>query len=126
MTIAELEHISLEKLTDAEILFANNRWEGAHYLCGYSIEFKLKARICKTLNWSDYRTEKGYDNFRIHNLPILLSLSGIENSIKAGYRPQWDTVSQWNPEMRYDVITIYTQASATAIISDTKTLLTQL
>jgi hypothetical protein len=126
MTTAELEHMSSEKLTDAEILFANKRWEGSHYLCGYSIEFKLKARICKTLQWTDYLTGDGYISFKTHKLPILLSLSGVENLIKTGYRPQWDTVSQWNPEMRYNSTNLYTQASATAIINDTKILLTQL
>jgi hypothetical protein len=126
MTTAELEHLSAEKLMDAETLFINSRWEGAHYLCGYATELKLKARICKILGWVNYETGDGYTSFKTHKLPILLNLSSRDSHIRTQFKAEWNTVSQWNPEMRYDANIQYNQSGAKEIIDATKILLNQL
>jgi HEPN domain-containing protein len=34
-------------MRDAELLFRKGRYDASAYLCGYVVEFALKARICK-------------------------------------------------------------------------------
>jgi hypothetical protein len=102
---ATLRAIAIARLDDAQILLANARYDGASYICGYVVEFTLKARICDTLNWNGYpETRNDFQNlqtFKTHNLDILLSLSGREQIIKQGHYQDWSIVNQWNPEVRY-------------------------
>jgi len=87
LSILELRRIARGRLKDAEVLYASGRYDGAIYLCGYAIETMLKARICRVLKWPGYPDTnnefKGYQSFRIHDLEILLHLSGTENKIRA-------------------------------------------
>ena len=50
------ENILLAKsrLQESEILFSKRKYDVAVYLCGYAMELALKARICKTLKWSEF------------------------------------------------------------------------
>ena len=50
-----LRAIARARLRDAQILLQAKRFEGAHYLCGYSVELALKARICRTLKWPGFQ-----------------------------------------------------------------------
>jgi hypothetical protein len=82
------------RMKDAEVLLANNRNDGAAYLCGYAVEFTLKARICTLLGWTTYQISRGYESFKTHDLPILLSLSGCEqkNVVGSPFASEWSTV----------------------------------
>jgi hypothetical protein len=55
----------------------------------YRIELALKARICVTLKWTAFpETSKefaGLSSFKIHDLDLLLHLSGVETKIKTRY-----------------------------------------
>jgi hypothetical protein len=42
------------RLKDAKALLAAKRYDGSVYLCGYSVEIGLKARICRTLKWDGF------------------------------------------------------------------------
>ena len=53
-TIYELRKLARTRLKDAAVLFSSNRYDGSIYLCGYTIDLALKARICRTLNWSEF------------------------------------------------------------------------
>ncbi len=103
-----LRKIARAKLKDAEVLYKNRRYDGAVYLCGYTIEIVLKARICRTLKWAGFpstRSEfQSYPSFRTHDLVVLLTLSGIETTITTQYFKEWSIVSKWSPEMRYNPI----------------------
>ncbi|MEK8021038.1 MAG: HEPN domain-containing protein, partial [Candidatus Parabeggiatoa sp.] len=46
--------IARSRLQESEILFSNRKYDAAVYLSGYAIELALKARICKTLKWSQF------------------------------------------------------------------------
>lgn len=115
------------KLKDAEILYQNRRYDGAVYLSGYVMELILKARTCRTLNWTDFpetnREFQEYKSFRTHNLDILLSLSGLESKIKIHHFVDWSNVNQWNPEMRYSDIGNITSTEAKDMIDSIKNLL---
>jgi hypothetical protein len=105
LTPADLRAIAHSRLQDAHILFANARYDGAGYICGYAVELILKARICDTLNWPGYPASRNeFTNllsFKTHNLDVLLSLTGREQAIKQNHFANWSIVSDWNPEDRY-------------------------
>ncbi len=105
MTKKEIVQKMKQYLLDAQILIDKKRYEGARYLLGYVIELSLKKAICKSLNWEEYPPGKweNYRSFKIHNLDILLSLSGKEKNIRKTLFTEWSNVSQWDPEtLRYN------------------------
>ena len=118
---AELRKIARARLKDAQALLAAKRYDGSVYLCGYSVEIGLKARICRALKWSDFpstnREFKGYYSFRTHNLDVLLHLSGAEVKIKTRYLAEWSIVAMWEPETRYRPIGSATPDDATDMIN---------
>ncbi len=124
---SDLRKRAIAKLKDADILYQNNRYDGAVYLSGYVMELLLKARTCRTLNWSDFpesnREFENYKSFKTHNLDILLKLSGIESKIKNFHFVDWSNVNQWNPEMRYSAIGSVTQLQAKDMLSSIKNLM---
>ena len=96
LTAVELRQIALNRLNDAEILFNANSFDGASYVCGYSVEIGLKAKICATTWWSGFpsssdefsRVAKDFKGVWTHDLESLLRLSGEETAIKAGANRQ--------------------------------------
>lgn len=126
----DIRLLAKARLKDAQVLLRGKRYGGALYLCGYAIEFALKARICQTLRWSGYpetTTEfGGYTSLRTHNLEVLLHLSGIEVKIKTKMLAEWSVVNQWTPESRYSPIGKATQADASLMIASTKKLLSKI
>ena len=101
----DLRTIARARLRDAKVLLRAKRFDGAFYLCGYSVELALKARICQTLKWPGFPEAanefKGLQSLKTHDLEILLRLSGVEARVKAKYLAEWSVVLDWNPEKRY-------------------------
>lgn len=97
-----LKVLARERLREAQILFRRGKFDGAGYLCGYAVELALKARICRTLGWSEYKVGRDYGSFKIHDLDILLDLSGARPRITTRYLGEWSAVlPEWGPELRY-------------------------
>ena len=123
----ELRTIARARLKDAEVLLAAGRYEGSVYLCGYSVEIALKARVCRALKWPGFPSTKkefeGYHSFRTHNLDVLLHLSGAEVKIKAKYLAAWSVVAAWETDTRYKRIGSATSTDATKMINSAKVLL---
>lgn len=101
ITLSDLNTLSLARLEDAKALMKAERYDGAMYIAGYAIELALKARICKTLKWTEFPETQDYRSFKVHNLDVLLHLSGIEDDINSNYWIDWSLASKWNPENRY-------------------------
>ena len=125
---ATLRAIAAAKLEDAEVLFSSGRHDSARYICGYAVELALKARICDTLDWTGYPQTAGefhnLQSFKIHNLDMLLRLSGRTKSIQQGiHLNDWSTVNDWNPESRYHAIGTISSAEAQEFIRATRSLL---
>lgn len=120
LSILDLEEISCARLFDAKILYASGRFDGAYYLAGYSLELALKARICKTLNWTEFpTTNKEFERFRsfkVYDLEVLLKLSGFEPAIKSKYLPEWSKVKTWQPEIRYHPVGFANQKQASDML----------
>jgi HEPN domain-containing protein len=123
----ELRRIAQARLEDAEALVRAGRYDGAIYICGYAVEMALKARICETLNWSGYpstRSEfQNYQTFRTHDLNVLLRLSGVENRIRMEFVTEWQAVTDWDPEVRYQAVGTASQRNAMLMIEATIALL---
>jgi HEPN domain-containing protein len=124
---AELRTIVRERLKDASALLRAERYDAAIYMAGYVVELALKERVCRTLRWSGFPQTRGefqdYQSFRTHDLEVLISLTGIEDRIRSRYLAEWGTVSEWNPEMRYNSTGAFTQTDAEDFVTAARTLL---
>jgi hypothetical protein len=89
ISVAELDNKARARIEDARALLAAGRFGGATYLCGYAVEVALKARICRTLNWTEFPNTgselQAYRSFQTHELDVLLRLSGQEERIKQNH-----------------------------------------
>lgn len=127
ITKTELKTMAKAKLRDARLLYRNKRYDGAAYLCGYSIELALKARICRTIQWPGFpETRKEFENFqsfRTHDLDTLLHLSGVKHVVLTRYVVEWSAVQNWNPEHRYNRVGSTTEPDVKVMIDAAASLL---
>lgn len=127
ISIAVLRAISDARLEDAFVLLANDRLDGAAYLCGYAIELALKARICSTLNWKGFPETGGefenFKSFKTHKLDVLLALSGQEQRIKTEQISGWSAISTWDPEVRYKAVGLTDRADVELMLASVRYLL---
>jgi len=117
------------RMKDAEILAANDRSDGAAYLCGYAVEFTLKARICTVLGWGAYQISRGFESFKTHELPILLSLSGCaqKNVFGSPFATEWSTVlNMWSSQMRYEPVGSISTQNANDMLQAVQNLLSMI
>ena len=122
---ATLQTNAVVRLADAQVLFDNGRYDGAAYICGYAVEFALKARIRETLRSATYPDR--IQGFKTHQLETLLFLTGQESHIKQNALPDWTFVVQnWRPEMRYEAAGTVLAANVQSLLDATSTLLSLL
>jgi hypothetical protein len=123
----DLRTIARARIHDATVLLRGKRFDAAFYLCGYSVELGLKARICQALNWRGFpETANEFRNFqslKTHDLEVLLTFSGQEDRMKCEYADVWSVVSGWNPAKRYQAIGQATLQQAENMIMYSKRLL---
>lgn len=130
LATTEVKRIASARLRDAKVLLDAKRYDGAVYLCGYAVELALKARICKTHKWSGYpETAKeftGLQSFKVHDLDLLLRLTGKEQSVKAGFLAEWSAVAAWNPEARYKPVGSANESDARLMLESASMLMKKL
>ncbi len=101
----ELKGLAKLRLKEAETLYNEGLYDGAVYLCGYVIEFALKARICKLLGINDYPDSgKLKQVYAVHDFDQLLLLAGLKNKLNPAdvdLYTNWLIATPWKPEMRY-------------------------
>jgi hypothetical protein len=115
----EIEKLALERLSEAEILYDNDKFDGAFYLAGYSVELMLKAKICQTFGVPNLFDEQntpinlsGIGDVRkalkTHNLYVLLIFSGLKvkfDTEKSGNKHLFKANSlmfgNWDENSRY-------------------------
>ncbi|GAB3742318.1 hypothetical protein GCM10028816_51810 [Spirosoma lituiforme] len=125
----ELRDLARERLQEAELMVANNLFQGAYYISGYAAEFAFKALICKRLNVQVFSTT-GIEGasivskaVQIHNLPALMLFSGLYTDCKTRcnqdveFFKAWNKVSQWSEQRRYDPLTCDRQTVITFVRS---------
>jgi hypothetical protein len=99
-----LDTLAQERIDDARALLAAGRFAGAHYMCGYAMEMKLKSRICKVHEWTEYPPKSGErlaQALRTHNIEELLLFTGLRTTMLEQYGVDWFVVAVWSPEQRY-------------------------
>jgi hypothetical protein len=110
------------------VLIRAGRFDAAVYLCGYAVEISLKARICRTLRWTEFPNEprdwRPHHAFlKIHDLRRLARWSGYAAELE---RPpdeiHWLEVNTWNPETRYELPGKTDRARAIRFLRATRTL----
>ena len=120
ISVAELDNIARARIEDATALLTAGRFDGATYLCGYAVELALKARICRTLNWTEFPSTgsefQAYRSFQTHDLDVLLRLSGQGPRIMQNHFPLWNAVARWTVESRYNAVGAVEQPGATEMI----------
>jgi len=101
----EFKELAKLRLQEAETLFQAGLYDGAAYLCGYVIEFALKARICKLLGVDEYPASGTLKSaYAVHNFDQLLLLAGLKNKLDPAnveLYTNWSIATPWTPEMRY-------------------------
>ncbi|WPL18194.1 HEPN domain protein [Thiorhodovibrio winogradskyi] len=107
-----------QKYSDARLLIENGRYANAIYLCGYCIELSLKYAIAARLHWPAYRTEGKLKFLRVHDLDVLVPLTGQEQYIKT--LPSWSVAIQWNESRRYEDPALATEQDATDMLGAAK------
>jgi len=102
-----------QRLADAEVLLAGERWRGAMYLAGYVVECALKHRLmgmhgCQRLSQLERTLQQrgligpGQSVFT-HVLDTLMRATGRMGQLRADHeaRSRFSVVNQWVPAWRY-------------------------
>jgi hypothetical protein len=126
LTDQKLYELARCRFEEAKILLTNHKPDGSVYLCGYAIELILKRRIVKLLEWDGYpestREFENYKSFKVHDLDVLLRLSGLEKKIQADdvTFARWQIAHTWDSEVRYKEIGKILETEAQDIINATR------
>ena len=78
MTRADLKNLSRLRINKAKLLLGNNKYSGAYYLAGYSIECALKACISRKIPANTIPEKKFIIDRYTHNLKDLVELADLE------------------------------------------------
>jgi HEPN domain-containing protein len=112
--VTEQSKSSIHRLDDAYALFGCDRWRGAMYLAGYSIECLLKAKLMRMFNCNnlkDLEEELQRRNLLAdratiftHQLEVLLRLANGLDRLRqnATLWPLFNIVNRWMPAWRYN------------------------
>ena len=87
----EIKKLADERLSEAEILCAAGKYEGAFYLAGYSVELMLEAKICDhwgVYNLFDEQCEIANigairKTVQIHDIRLLFIFSGLRTKLQS-------------------------------------------
>ena len=115
-TAQELKSLANKRRLTVISLMNAQEWDVAAYMMAHTLEYALKAAICKTLKLNSYPplTQSGAEvrEFKIHDFERLLILSGLRDvfsiSGKFGLRPyqNWSDFTLEFPSewviLRYD------------------------
>ena len=122
LTLADMRHIARGRIAEAAILIRAGRHDTAFYLCGYAVEVSLKARVCRTLGWSEFPSEpKDWQRYhaplKVHDFELSAKWSGHAVLLDgSSHRRHWLEVNKWNPEMRYKPLGTTSRAQALAML----------
>ncbi|MBF0240636.1 MAG: hypothetical protein HQM12_23290 [SAR324 cluster bacterium] len=124
MTPVEILENIKQKYFDAKLLNENDRFANSIYLCGYCVELSLKLAITRKLNWSKYNTDGKFRFLKVHDLDLLVALTGDELRIKR--LPYWSIVIMWNEHKRYEDPATATKMDSDSMLVATKNLVEDL
>lgn len=110
-TYGVLKKLSITRITEANVLLNKRFYSGAYYLAGLSVELALKACYAKTVKRYSFPPDRAiYERLYTHNLPNLLSISGLKNELDQGFtnnkrlEVNWAVTKDWSVNSRYQLI----------------------
>src|ERR1700752_4652804 len=105
MNRTDLQNLAEERLEDAQILLASNRFGGAYYVVGYAVEFALKACIAKLTRPEDFYDKALAGKIFTHKLELLANYARLDmkqlGNADPGFAANWAQVKDWDEESRY-------------------------
>jgi hypothetical protein len=110
MNRSDLQALAQTKADDALILFERGSFSNAYYLAGYSIELGLKACIARQILAETIPDKSFISNVYVHKFGELVRLAGLSEELKlqqdkdSTFQENWGTMSEWSPDIRYDVV----------------------
>lgn len=121
-TRKEFQELAKLRLKEAEHLYDKGLYDGCVYLCGYVVEFALKARICRVLKLDKYPDEGRFsDLFKKHDFELLRRLCGLEQSKElakgTALGTNLSTATEWTPERRYTPVGTVNQRKAEDVLA---------
>ena len=124
-TRKEFQELAKLRLKEAEHLYSEKLYDGCVYMCGYVVEFALKARICKVLKLVKYPDEGKFSElFKKHDFDLLQRLAGLHGEIETAKGTQsginWSIATEWKVEQRYSPVGTSNQKKASDVLSSIK------
>ncbi len=97
------------RFLDAEALLNAGRWHAAYYFVGYAVECGLKACVLAYVEATGviFDDKRFGEKCFTHDLEVLVKLANLDEArgldIKANplRGASWDTVEEWNLDVRY-------------------------
>ncbi|MDQ7091234.1 MAG: hypothetical protein Q9M50_11460 [Methylococcales bacterium] len=86
----EIKNLSKLRLEEAKTLCNDDKYDGAFYLAGYSIELMLKAKICERFGVNNLFDDtcniewvsKVRNKVKVHDINMLLVFSGLKDKLE--------------------------------------------
>lgn len=107
MNRTDLQQLSQIRIKEAKLLLDNSFYDGAYYLCGYSIECALKACIAKNIKQFDFPDKKLIVDSYTHEINALVKLAGLSVILSEAMKrnqnltTNWAIVKDWSEQTRY-------------------------
>jgi HEPN domain-containing protein len=104
----DLQRMADERVADTAALLAAGRFQAAYYLCGYAVEFALKACIARQFREFDFPDRKVVNDSYVHDLTKLLNVSRLaqlhrdEADRNESFAANWGIVQAWSEASRYN------------------------
>ncbi|WP_162417796.1 HEPN domain-containing protein [Cyclobacterium roseum] len=101
-----LQELSRLRIKEGKILLDNQFYDGAYYLCGYSVECALKACIAKKTKQYDFPDKKVVVESHTHEIIKLVKIAGLEIDLRnrlidPNFQLNWTLVKDWSEISRY-------------------------
>jgi len=104
----DLQDLALIRCREARVLLENGNYEGSYYLCGYVVEYGLKACIAKETRRYDFPYKEIVNASYTHDLTRLVKTAALEpdmdKELKSNpdFADNWYTVKDWSEKSRYE------------------------
>jgi HEPN domain-containing protein len=112
VTRNDFKRLARLRLKEVNSLLDAGHHSGAYYLCGYVVEYALKACIAKRARRYDFPLDP--DTVRkcySHNYDNLVKAAEVGQELvnqvaaDSAFKKNWTIVSQWSEQTRYEVTT---------------------
>ena len=109
MNRVDAKRFSGERVLDAAALLEAKRWHAAYYMVGYAVECGLKACVLYYIEKTGviFQDKKFVEACFTHDIEKLVRAAGLEANRGLDIRSNqqrsdhWQTVKDWNVDVRY-------------------------